>query len=320
MSALSKALAEYLELRRGLGFQLDRTEGRLRHFMRFMESRGASSITINLAVEFATGPDDRSTNTKAAYLCAVRGFAQYLVGRDPRTEIPPVAWLRQNRCRPEPYIYSDAEIKRLVEAARAHPSDERYALKPWTLHCVIGLLAVTGMRLGEALSLKSEDIDWSERVLTIRNAKFQKSRLVPLHQSTLGQLRAYAKRRDEYLAGRPIERPAASFFVTTNGTPYGNNAMGNAFRSLSRQIGLRAPGICKGPRIHDLRHRFAVSTLLKWYRAGKKVDPLLPVLSTYLGHTHVSGTYWYLTCTPELMGAAGRRLEARWKGVDYASR
>ena len=320
MSALSKALADYLKLRRSLGFELGRTEGRLRNFICFMKRRRASSITINLAVEFATGPDHRSANTKAAYLCAVRGFAQYLTGLDPRTEIPPVAWLRRNRYRPEPYIYSDAEVKRLVEAARAHPSEERYALKPWTLHCVIGLLAVTGMRLGEALALKSEDIDWSERVLTIRNAKFQKSRLVPLHQSTLSKLRDYAKRRDKYLAGRPMRRPAASFFVTTNGTPYGNNAMGDAFRNLSRRIGLRAPGVCKGPRIHDLRHRFAVATLLKWYRAGKKVDPLLPVLSTYLGHAHVSGTYWYLTCTPELMGAAGRRLETRWKGVDDASR
>jgi integrase len=306
MKALSKALDEYFELRRGLGFELGRTEGRLRDFVRFMGSRSASRITIKLAVEFATGPDARSVNTKAAYLSGVRGFAQYLVSIDPETEVPPVALLPQDHHRPRPYIYSDEEVRHVIKAAAAYPVEERYALKPWTLHCVIGLLAVTGMRLGEALTLKSEDIE--------------KSRFVPLHRSTVVQLRAYAKRRDKYLAGRPTTHAPDCFFVTTNGTQCQTNTIGATFRNLSRRIGLRSPGARKGPRIHDLRHRFAVATLLRWYRGGKKVDPLLPVLSTYLGHVHVSGTYWYLTCTPELMEAAGSRLEARWKGAKDASR
>lgn len=320
MNAWQKRLADYLDLRRGLGFELGREETRLRHFIVFLASKRASRITINLAVEFATGSDQRSRNTKAAYLSAVRGFAQYLVGIDVETEVPPVALLPQDHHRPPPYIYSDEEIRRVLSAALTHPSGEQYALKPRTLHCVIGLLAVTGMRLGEALALKSDDIDWSEEILTIRHAKFQKTRLIPLHRSTLGQLQAYAKRRDKYLADRALKRPITSFFVTTHGTPCSNSYVDAPFRDLSRRIGLRAAGARKGPRIHDLRHRFAVTTLLRWYRNGENVEPLLPVLSTYLGHVHVSGTYWYLTCTPELMAAAGRRLEARWKGGENANR
>ncbi len=313
MNAMKKHLRDYLELRRGLGFELGRPESRLRSFLALLGAKRASRITTTLAVEFALRADHRSASTQAACLSAIRGFAQYLSGIEPKTEIPPAGLIRHER-RPQPYIYSADEIGRLIDAAGRHPSTPRYALKPFTLQCVLGLLAVTGMRLTEALNLKPEDIDWAQGAVTIGRAKFQKSRLVPLHESTLRQLRAYAKRRDRFFAERPWRRPANCFFTSTHGGQLTGTEVGHDFRSLTRRLGLRVPGASRGPRLHDLRHSFAVATLVRWYRSGKDVGQLMPVLSTYLGHACITGTYWYLTCTPELMAAAGKRLETRWKG------
>jgi integrase/recombinase XerD len=278
-----------------------------------MKTKKARQITTALAVEFALGSDHRSAATQAGYLSAIRGFAQYLSGIEPKTEVPPTGLVRRGH-RPQPYIYSDNEVIRILDAARKHPSTDRYALKPHTLYCLFDLLSVTGMRLTEALGLKAENIDWAQGVLTIGRAKFQTSRLVPLHESALRQLRTYVKRRDRFFAKRPWRQPVNRVFVSTHGAPLTSNEVGHDFRMLTRRIGIRAVGASRGPRIHDLRHRFAVSTLLRWYRKGKNVDSLLPVLSTYLGHVFISGTYWYLTCIPELMRAAGKRLETRWEG------
>ena len=317
MKAFKNRLRDYLELRRGLGFELERVESRLRNFIAFMETKRAPQITTALALEFAMRADHRSAATQAGCLSAIRGFAQYLSGIEVTTEIPPTGLIRRGH-RPQPYIYSDDEITRILDAARRHSSIRRYALKPHTLYCLFGLLSVTGMRLTEALNLKPEDIDWQQGVLTIGRAKFQKSRLIPLHESTLSQLRAYKKRRDRFFAQQPGRRPVNRIFVSTNGGPLTSYQAGRNFRMLTRRIGMRQAGASHRPRIHDLRHRFAVSTLLRWYRNGKNVELLLPVLSTYLGHVFITGTYWYLTCTPELMEAAGRRLESRWKGVSHA--
>jgi integrase/recombinase XerD len=323
MSSLHHALIEYLELRRAFGYKLERVGTRLRRFLSFLDEKGTSRITTALALEFATEQTQRAQATKIGYLCAVRGFAQYLGGSDSTVEVPPPGLLKRSLNRFRPYIYSDEEIRRLLAAALRIPSRKRwsgrYGLKPWTLHCLLGLLAVTGLRVSEATGLESEDIDWSEGVLKIRSTKFLKSRLVPLHPSTLEQLRTYARRRDRFFAGR-AQGALPRFFVTCCGTPCRRGNVGQDFRKLSRQIGLRTPGAKHGPRIHDMRHRFAVMTLLRWYRSGMAVERLLPVLSTYLGHSHVTGTYWYLSCTPELMAAAGKRLEARWKGAHHASR
>lgn len=316
MKVLKKHLKEYLALRRGLGFELGRVESRLQSFIAFMKTNQSRRITTALAIEFALGPEPRSAATQAGYLSAIRGFAQYLSGIEPKTEVPPTGLVRRGH-RPQPYIYSDDEIVRILDAAREHPSTRRYALKPHTLYCLFGLLSVTGMRLSEALSLKPEDIDWTQGVLTVVRAKFQKSRLLPLHESALRQLRAYIKRRDRFFAERPWRQPVNRIFVSTHGAALTSNEVGHDFRMLTRRIGMRVVGASRGPRIHDLRHRFAVATLLRWYRKGKKVDSLLPVLSTYLGHVFITGTYWYLTCTPELMQAAGNRLETRWEGVDH---
>jgi len=313
MSALRKHLTEYLELRRGLGFELVRCESRLRSLIDHMRRQRATRITLPLVVDFVMRPAGRSANTQFGYFSAIRGFAQYMSGIDPKTEIPPPGLVRGD-LRPKPYIYTDAEVQQILDTMRSTRAINRYALKPWTLHCLFGLLAVTGMRLGEAISLKPEDIDWELGVVTVGRAKYQKSRLIPLHASTVKQLRAYLRRRDRFFAERRWLRPAQRFFVTTYGGPLNPNDIGYNFRRLTRHLGLRAPNARRGPRIHDLRHRFAVSTLVRWYRSGKNVDAVLPVLSTYLGHVFISGTYWYLTCTPELLAVASRRLEARWKG------
>jgi integrase len=317
MNVLNRHLRDYLELRRGLGFELGRVESRLRIFIAFLKTKRTHLITTKLALECALRSDQGSTSTQAGYLSAIRGFAQYLRGIEPKTEVPPTGLIRRGH-RPQPYIYSDDEIIRILDAARQHPTTPQYTLKPHTLHCLFGLLSVTGMRLTEALTLKSEDIDWAQGVLTIGRAKFQKSRLVPLHESALRELRTYIRRRNQFFAKRPWRRPINRIFVSTHGGALTSNAVGADFRMLTRRIGIREADASRGPRIHDLRHRFAVSTLLRWYRRGKNVDLLLPVLSTYLGHVFITGTYWYLTCTPELMEAAGKRLERRWKGGNHA--
>lgn len=317
MKTLPRHLTDYLRLRRALGFELTRVESRLKNFVSFLKTKRRRRITTSLALEFALRADHRSPATQAGCLSAIRGFAQYLRGLEPKTEVPPSGLVRRGH-RPHPYIYSDDEILRILDAARHHPSAPRYALKPHTLYCLLGLLSVTGMRLTEALNLTAKDVDWDQGVLSIGRAKFQKSRLVPLHASTLRQLRVYGQRRDRFFAERPGRQPVDRFFVTTQGAALTSNEVGDDFRKLTRRIGVREASASHGPRIHDLRHRFAVSTLLGWYRTGKDIGPLLPVLSTYLGHVFITGTYWYLTCTPELTAAAAKRLDRRWKGVRHA--
>jgi integrase len=193
--------------------------------------------------------DHRSAATQAGCLSAIRGFAQYLSGIEITTEIPPTGLIRRGH-RPQPYIYSDDEIARILDAARRHPLIRRYALKPHTLYCLFGLLSVTGMRLTEALNLKPEDIDWQQGVLTIGRAKFQKSRLVPLHESTLRQLRAYKKRRDRFFAQQPWIRPVNRIFVSTHGGPLTSHRAGRNFRTLTRRIGMRQAGAGRPQAAH----------------------------------------------------------------------
>jgi integrase/recombinase XerD len=312
MSALSKALEDYLHLRRGLGYTLEREETRLRQFIGFLESKRISRITIQAALQFATQHPELAPQTKSGRLSAVRGFARYQIGIDPATEIPPVGLLPRGSRPAKPYLYSKSEIRQILKAAEAFGSPHRFQRR--TYYCLFGLLAVTGMRRAEVLNLRPQDVDLSEGILTIQKAKFGKSRLIPLHASTVGILSRYAKDRDQFFAKRP-HLPVSHFFVTSRGTRLLASKVGRVFLTISRRIGLRAPRASHGPRLHDLRHRFAHEALLRWYRRGEQVDRRLPVLSTYLGHTHVSSTYWYWRGTPKLMAAACQRLEQRWKGV-----
>ncbi len=307
MKRLHRTVDDYLALRRSLGFKLVEYGGCLHEFVSFLKTNGSSHITNKLALEYATRDEKQASWRRR--LCIIRGFACHCSGADPRTEVPPVGLLRFRSQRARPYLYSEEEICRLLQAALKMES--LHELRPHTCSCLFGLLAVSGLRLGEAINLQPQDVDWSEGVLTIRGAKFGKSRLVPLHPSTCAVLFDYAKRRDKIFN----RRPAPYFFVTSCGTKLSGTNLRQIFRELSRQIGIRKPGVRHGPRLHDFRHRFAIQTLLRWYRSGEQVSRRMPVLSTYLGHVNISGTYWYLGSTPELIAVASKRIEARWKGV-----
>jgi len=309
MKRLHQAVKDYLALRRSLGFKLREYGECLHDFVSFLKENGVSNITNKLAVEYATRRQDEKPVSWSRRLIIIRGFARYRTGADPRTEIPAVGLLKFRSRRARPYLYSEDEIRRLLEAALKMKSP--HPLQPHTYYCLFGLLAVSGMRLGEAINLQPQDVDWTQGVLTIRGAKFGKSRLVPLHPSTLAVLLDYAKLRDKIF----IERPVSTFLVTSRGTKLEKTNLSRVFRELSRQITIRKPGVRQGPRLHDFRHRFAIETLLRWYRSGEQVSRRMPVLSTYLGHANVSGTYWYLGSTPELMAAASKLIETRWKGV-----
>jgi integrase len=202
--------------------------------------------------------------------------------------------------------------------AAAKGMSSRQALRPWTLRTLVGLLAVTGMRLGEALALMREDVDLDAGVLTIRGSKFQKSRLVPLHPSTSRALADYAHRRDACLDQRDAARGQRTrdghFLLTGRGRRFQVAEVHKSFYAISRVVGLRGTGINRGPRLHDLRHRFATETLLRWSRSGTEMERQMPVLTTYLGHSNIADTYWYLSAHPELMRHAALRLERRWGG------
>lgn len=307
MSRLGQALDEYLALRRALGFELRRTEWALRRFVEFAEREGARWVTTDLALRWATLPAHVQGSERSVRLGVVRRFAEYLRATDPRTEVPPKDLLPSKIRRPQPYIYSDDELLRLIRAAWALPSPT--GLRAWTYATLLGLLAVTGMRHGEALALDRGDIDLDAGVLTVRRSKCRKARLVPVHATTCEQLERYARCRDR------IHRTPRSdaFLVSERGLRLVQATVQHTFVVLSRQIGLRAPARSHGhgPRLHDLRHRLAVTTLMRWYRAGVAVDPKLPVLATYLGHTKVSDTYWYLSAVPELMRLAMTRLDRK---------
>lgn len=303
MKRLRKAVRDYLAMRRNLGFKLAKHERGLQAFLLFLTEKRSSRITVNLALEWATQDAHHKPAEWAARLSIVRGFARYWSATEPSTEVPLLGLLPYRPERARPYFYSHGEIQKLLRAAKNRSSID--PLRPWTYHCLFGLLAVTGLRLGEALNLQTGDVDWSERILTINGAKFGKSRLIPLHPSTCKVLADYLKRRNRRFDGR-TDGP---FLVNKNGNRLDKGEVHRAFYVLSRQIGLRAVDASHGSRLHDFRHRFAVQTLLRWYRDGEDPKRRLPLLSTYLGHAHVTDTYWYLTALQN----CSVRLERDWK-------
>jgi integrase len=305
MTNLRSALERYLTMCKGLGYRYEHQTRRLADFVVFMEKRRATTITTKLAMEWATLPPDRHASW-AIRLTDVRGFARHVANFDPRTEVPPVGILPGWK-RAKPYVYSDAEIDALLTAALALPPKD--GLRRWTYHTLFGLIAVTGIRISEAMSLERDDVDLDAGVLTVRLTKFGKSRLVPLHPTTCAVLRRYADRRHACFGSRG----GSTFFVTERGGRLLHDHVYRVFWRLSREIGLRRRGDRAAPRVHDFRHRFAIRTLLDWYRDGKDIEQQLPVLSTYLGHAYVRDTYWYLSACPELMQDAARRLDRRWE-------
>jgi integrase len=309
MNTLREAVHDYLNLRRSLGFKLRETGKQLLAFVTFMEQRRASYITPQLALAWAQQPLTVQHAEWAHRLSIVRTFARHRSATDPRTQIPPEGLLPYRPKRAQPYLYSAEEIENLLRTALSLPA--RGGLRPWTYYCLFGLLTVTGMRLGEARNLELQDVDLEKGVLTIRSAKFGKSRLIPIHASTRLVLADYIDRRNRMWAARPA---SSYLFVSNWGNQLDGGEIHRTFYALSHQIGLRGQGDSHGPRLHDLRHRFAVMTLLQWYRSGEDAERRLPFLSAYLGHVHVSDTFWYLSAWPELMQEAMFRLERCWEG------
>jgi integrase/recombinase XerD len=311
MTTLRQAIQEYVRMRRDLGFKLRDVGKGLLDFATFMEQHHASYITQALALAWSQQPVHTQPAYWARRLGYVRAFAQYRSATDPRTQIPAPGLLPFQRKRPRPYLYSDAEIRGLLSAALKMPCRyERGKLRPWVFHCLFGLLSVSGLRVGEARNLELQDVDLQAAVLTIRGAKFGKTRLVPLHRSTSQILAKYIRRRSRHWRQRPV---SSYLFVSSRGNHLDGGEIHRTFYALSRQIGLRGPSDSRGPRIHDLRHRFATNTLLRWYRSNQDPERKLPLLSAYLGHVHVADTQWYLSASPELMREAMHRLEHRWE-------
>ncbi len=306
MTDLRSALERYLGMRKGLGYKYQHQTWRLADFVAFMEKREAATITTKLALEWATLPPDRHASW-ALRLSDVRGFARHVANFDPQTEVPPAGMLPSPKRAKLPYVYSDSEINALLAAALALPPED--GLRRWTYHTLFGLIAVTGVRLSEATGLEHGDVDLVAGVLTLRLTKFGKSRLAPLHPTTCMALRAYIDRR----TGRLGARCGPTFFVGEKGGRLLHQYVHRVFWRPSREIGLRRPGDRTGPRVHDLRHTFAIRTLIGSYRNGGDVEKNLPALSTYLGHACVRDTYWYLSACPELMQEASRRLDRRWE-------
>ena len=311
MTTLRQAMREYLSMRRNLGFKLRETGKGLLEFVTFMEQHRASFVTQALALVWAQQPANVQPAHWAQRLSFVRGFARYRSATDPRTQIPPPGLLPFQPKRARPYLSSDAEIRSLLRAALNMPCRyERGELRPWVYYCLLGLLSVSGLRLGEARNLELQDVDLKAAVLTIRGAKFGKTRLVPLHGSTCSVLADYIRRRKRHWEHRPV---SSYLFVSNWGNRLDGGEIHRTFYALSRQIGLRGVAESHGPRLHDMRHVFATNALVRWYKAGEDPGRRLPILSAYLGHVHVEDTQWYLSSSPELMREAMRRLEHRWE-------
>ena len=237
-------------------------------------------------------------------MTVIRGFARFQAGFDARTEIPPTDLFARNPGqRQEPYLYSEHEIAELLHAARRM----RHALRAATFESYIGLLAATGMRPGEGMRLDCHEADLRRGLLTVRDTKFGKSRLIPLHASAIEQLEGYRRDRDRLCPRSSSE----AFFLSGAGTRLNYTNASTSFNELLARAGIW-PGAEPKPRLYDLRHTFAVTTLASWYEQDLDVAHMLPTLSTYLGHVSPATTYWYLHACPVLMTAAAERLETSW--------
>jgi|SRR5665213_439403 len=307
MNQLSKELDRYLTIRRSLGYGLTTTATILQRFVDFAEQQDADHISTDLFLRWKEAFGHANQQTWVGYLGIVRVFAQWLHGLDPLNEVPPKGLIPCRLHRPKPYIYSDEETRNILKAAAELPS--KRGMRALTYSTLFGLLAVTGLRIKEALALDNRDVDLEQGVLTIRRGKGGKARLVPITDSVASHLKAYVNRRDQLVGFVP-----QSFFATEQGTRPDDCSARYNFSSVCQRIGLR-PVIKprygrhgRGPRIHDLRHTFAARTLIGWYRTGKDPSREMHKLTTYLGHWNPEHTYWYIEAVPELLELASQRV------------
>lgn len=306
MNPLRQAVDDYLTIRRAFGYKFERHGRLLPQFVDYLDEVGATTVTVEHAASWATQPSDAATRWYAERLTVVRGFATWLATIEPATEIPPPHLLPSPRQRAVPYLYSDQDLAALLEAT----GTLRTSLGTTTYRTLLGLLTVTGLRIGEALRLDRGDVDVANNLLTIKHGKFDKAREIPLHPTTTQALTRYVRECDR-LHARP-DTPA--LFISTVGTRLQYCNVQRTFRQLTERAGLRPRSSSCRPRLHDLRHSFAVRTVLNGYQTGADVHARLPLLATFLGHADPAHTYWYLSAAPELLGLAGRRLEAHLEG------
>jgi len=308
MSTLAAAAEDYLRMRRALGYKLDRQGRQLLQFVAYLDRVGASTITIEHAVAWATQPTGSECRYWADRLSVVRQFARFLQTIDPSCEVPPTRLLSYRRRRVAPHIYTPQQIEDLMLATQ----DLRGELHRATMQTLIGVMAVTGMRIGEAIGLDRDDVDHRHQLLRVIDSKFGKSRELALHASTMAAVNDYAQLRDR-LCPRPS---CTTFFVSRNGTRLLSQCVHRVFARLVGAVGLEPPPGRRRPRPHDLRHSFAVSTLLDWYASNTtSVQARLPWLSTYMGHAEPANTYYYLTAAPQLLELTARRLEPVQEGL-----
>jgi integrase/recombinase XerD len=300
VSALAAALDDYLALRRALGYKLERAGEVLADFVAQLDQAGVEHVTIELALQWAMGAANPHSSWPAQRLGMVRCFARYLHAIDTEHQVPPPGLLHRGGRRPEPFLFTETDVVAVMTAARSMASP----LRALTMETAIGLLAVTGLRVGEVIRLDRDDVDFDGDLLVVRNSKLGRSRHVPLHDTTIEALRSYLLRRDEL-----YPHPASpALFISTVGTRLGSGNLRAAFVELLERAGLPPREGRHGPRLGALRHSFAVQTLLDWHVAEMDVGPRLPALSTFLGHASPASTYWYLTASPPLLAAAARRL------------
>jgi integrase len=299
---LRRPLADYLALRRALGFRLVRHEKLLAQFLTHLEDAEIDVVTVAAAVDWSVLPSGGSGYWWGYRLSVVRGFAEHLHALDPRHEVPPAGMLPQPPHRAVPYLYSDAEVAALMAAAQTLGTPVRRATFP----ALIGLLRVTGMRIGEALALDRGDVDLAQGRLLIRHGKFDKTRELWLHPTTADALRRYQKR----IEGLVPEPGSEALLLSSAGTRLQYPNAQETFHRLAGRCGLKPRSPRCRPRIHDLRHTFAVSSMQQAYAAGEDGQARLTLLATWLGHARPADTYWYLSASPELMSLAATRLEA----------
>jgi len=308
MTSLRHALADDLAMRRALGDQLARAERLLAQFLTYVEDLGETHLRTDTAFAWATLPTGTNPSGWASQrLSAVRGFAAHLHTIDPATEVPPPDLRRWRARRATPYLYTDEEVAALIASAATLRTSHRVA----TYQTLIGLLVVTGMRVGEAIALDRDDFDVDHGVLIVRRAKFGKSRERPLHTSAVTAVDQSLHREDR---PRPAARTSA-LLVSTAGTRLLICTVQQTFRTVVRRAGLTPHSATCRPRLHDVRHRFAVCTFLDAYRQGQAPDARRSLLSTYLGHVDPKNTYWYLSAAPELLQLAGDRLQRHLGGA-----
>lgn len=300
LTNMTQRVELYLMHRKRCGYtRVSAVDTRLLTFAKYIDTKGYKGpLTNELAIEWATASKKKTHSVFARRLEALRGFARYYKIIDTKTEIPPLNFYGPTHLRAQPYIYSEKEIYNLIEAAKKFSPNN--SLKPITFKYLLGILLSTGLRISEAIHLTRQDVDLHHNILTIKETKCHKSRYVPVHKSTQNALKRYILIRDRRVS-LPLD---ATFFINDNGRALQIKPLDRYFRQLCEITGLG-----KKPRLYDVRHTFVCQRLLKWYQEGKNVNEMMIYLSTYLGHSKITDTYWYITAVPELMSIVANKFE-----------